>query len=136
MSGILYRLRTGCQWDAIPKEFGSGSTCYRRFVEWQKAGVFHKMHVEMLLFYDQNRGIGWTWSSLDSAIVKAPKGGDQTGPNPTDRAKSGTKRHVLTESASHLDVIKVAGFIDDEQYVLGTSLLERVVAMLTKLIDP
>ena len=41
MGGILYRLRTGCQWDAIPSEFGSGSTCYRRFVEWRQAGVFH-----------------------------------------------------------------------------------------------
>ena len=83
MSGILYRLRTGCQWDAIPSEFGSGSTCYRRFVEWQEAGVFHKMHVEMLLFYDRKRGIGWTWSSLDSAIVKAPKGGTRPGPTPS-----------------------------------------------------
>ena len=80
MSGILYRLRTGCQWDAIPREFGSGSTCYRRFVEWQGAGVLHKMHVEMLLFYDDKRGIAWTWSSLDSAIVKAPKGGTRPGP--------------------------------------------------------
>ena len=35
---------------------------------------------------------------MDSAIVKAPKGGDHTGPNPTDRAKSGTKRHVLTDA--------------------------------------
>ena len=75
MSGILYRLRTGCQWDAIPSEFGSRSTCYRRFVEWTKAGVFKMMHVEMLLYYDEKRGIDWTWSSLDSASVKAPKGG-------------------------------------------------------------
>jgi transposase len=45
MAGIQYRLRTGCQWDAIPKEFGSGSTCYRRFVEWRKAGVFYMMHM-------------------------------------------------------------------------------------------
>ena len=75
MGGILYRLRTGCQWDAIPSEFGSGSTCYRRFVEWRQAGVFHMMHVEMLLYYDEQRGIDWDWASLDSAIVKAPKGG-------------------------------------------------------------
>lgn len=75
MSGILYRLRTGCQWDAIPQEFGSGSTCYRRFVEWRQVGVFHMMHVEMLLYYDEQRGIDWDWASLDSAIVKAPKGG-------------------------------------------------------------
>lgn len=80
MAGILYRLRTGCQWDAIPKEFGSGSTCYRRFVEWQAAGVFHMMHVEMLLLYDEQRGIDWNWASLDSAIVKAPKGGTSRAP--------------------------------------------------------
>jgi putative transposase len=75
MSGILYRLRTGCQWDAIPAEFGSRSTCYRRFVEWTKAGVFQMMHIEMLLYYDEQRGIDWAWASLDSATVKAPKGG-------------------------------------------------------------
>ena len=75
MNGILYRLRTGCQWDAIPSEFGSRSTCYRRFVEWTKAGVFKMMHVEMLLLYDEQRGIDWDWASLDSASVKAPKGG-------------------------------------------------------------
>jgi putative transposase len=80
MSGILYRLRTGCQWDAIPSEFGSRSTCYRRFVEWSKVGVFAMMHVEMLLYYDAERGIDWTWASLDSASVKAPKGGTSRGP--------------------------------------------------------
>ena len=52
MSGILYRLRTVCQWDAIPAEFGSRSICYWWFVEWTKAGVFKMMHVEMLLYYD------------------------------------------------------------------------------------
>src|SRR5215813_1467450 len=80
MSGILYRLRTGCQWDAIPSEFGSRSTCYRRFVEWTNAGVFKMMHVEMLLLYDEERGIEWAWASLDSASVKAPKGGDSQDP--------------------------------------------------------
>jgi putative transposase len=75
MEGIIYRLRTGCQWDAIPSEFGSRSTCYRRFVEWTQAGVFFMMWVEALLYYDEKRGIDWTWSSLDSASVKAPKGG-------------------------------------------------------------
>ena len=80
MSGILYRLRTGCQWDAIPSEFGSRSTCYRRFREWTAAGVFKMMYVEMLLYYDEQRGIDWAWASLDSATVKAPKGGDSPGP--------------------------------------------------------
>jgi transposase len=75
MAGIFYRTQTGCQWDAIPDEFGSGSTCYRRFGEWQKAGVFRMMYVEALLYYDEKLGIDLKWCSLDSCSVKAPKGG-------------------------------------------------------------
>jgi transposase len=80
MSGIIYRLRTGCQWDAIPAEFGSGSTCYRRFKEWLKAGVFAMAHELTLRYYDRKVGLDWEWSSLDSASVKAPKGGTSRGP--------------------------------------------------------
>ena len=82
MSGIVYRLRTGCQWDAIPKEFGSGSTCYRRFGEWRKAGVFAMAHELALRLYDRQVGIDWEWTSLDSASVKAPKGGTTPAPTP------------------------------------------------------
>ena len=88
MEGIIYRLRTGCQWDAIPAEFGSSSTCRRRFAEWTKAGVFHMMWVEALLIYDEERGIDWNWCSLDSASVKAPKGGTLQGLIPPIGASS------------------------------------------------
>ena len=76
LAGILYRLRTGCQWKALPREyFGSGSTCHERFQEWVKAGVFAKVFEQCLRYYDACRGIDWRWCSLDSAMVKAPKGG-------------------------------------------------------------
>ncbi len=97
LSGILYRLRTGCQWKAIPAEFGSGSTCHRRFQEWQHLAVFEKVWAHQLRVYDQKRGIGWNWQSLDSAIIPAPLGGTKTGKNPVDRAKSGSKRNVLVD---------------------------------------
>lgn len=97
LSGIVYRLRTGCQWKALPSQFGSGSTCHARFQGWCETGVFHRLFGALVRFYDDVRGIDWQWSSLDSAIVKAPKGGDLTGPNPTDRAKCGVKRHILTD---------------------------------------
>jgi four helix bundle protein len=45
-------------------------------------------------------------------------------------------RGSAMESAAHLDVLKVEELIDDEQYAVGDALLERVVAMLTKMIDP
>ena len=97
LSGIVYRLRTGAQWKALPSQFGSGSTCHARFQAWSDAGIFRRLFEKLVEFYDDVRGIEWEWASLDSAIVKAPKGGDATGPNPTDRGKSGVKRHILTD---------------------------------------
>ena len=41
--------------------------------------------------YDETKGINWKWVSLDGAMTKSPLGGEETGPNPTDRAKKGRK---------------------------------------------
>ena len=57
LAGIVFRLRTGCQWKALPREFGSGSTCHRRFKEWCAAGVFTKVFSKLLKFYDRRRGV-------------------------------------------------------------------------------
>ncbi|MCH1915396.1 IS5 family transposase [Leptospira noguchii] len=97
MAGIIYRMKTGCQWRAIPNEFGSGQTCHRRFQEWERARIFKKIYKSILKYYDVKNQIAWDWASMDSAMVKAPKGGALTGKNPTDRAKLGVKRHILTD---------------------------------------
>ncbi|MCL4395733.1 MAG: IS5 family transposase [Chloroflexi bacterium] len=97
LGGIVYRLRTGCQWKAIPAEFGSGSTCHRRFQEWQASGLFEQVWADQVRAYDETRGIAWNWQILDSAIIPAPLGGEKTGKNPTDRAKLDSKRHVLVD---------------------------------------
>jgi len=41
--------------------------------------------------------IDWSREALDSASVPAKKGGDEVEPNPTDRGKSGTKRHLVVD---------------------------------------
>ena len=79
-NGIVYRLRTGCQWDAIPKEFGSATTCYDRFREWAAIGVFEAFHAAMVRYYDREVGVDLQWCSMDSATVKAPKGGTSRAP--------------------------------------------------------
>ena len=95
--GILFVLRTGCQWKALPQHYGSGSTVHRRFQQWRAAGLFRAIMQVMLRWYDQVRGIDWTWQAADSKMAPAPLGGEKTGPNPTDRGKSGTKRHLLVD---------------------------------------
>jgi transposase len=88
-AGILYVLRTGCQWKAAPKEFGSGSTLHLRFQAWERAGVFEALWRSGLAEYDDMQGIVWRWQAVDGAMTKAPMGGEATGANPTDRGKKG-----------------------------------------------
>lgn len=96
ISGILYVLRTGCPWNALPETFGvSGKTAHRYFQRWVRAGMFKRMWQAGLLEYDELKGIDWKWQAADGAITKAPLGGEKTGKNPTDRGKTGTKRSLL-----------------------------------------
>lgn len=90
MNAILLVLRTGMQWNALNATgICSCSSAYRRFREWAEAGVFLEFWRRGLLAYDDAVGIEWEWLALDGALGKAPLGGEQTGPNPTDRAKKG-----------------------------------------------
>ena len=75
LDGILYVLRTGCQWKMLPKEYGSGSTCHRRFQQWSISEVFQRLWTRLLRVYDNLAGIQWKWQSLDSVSVKASLGG-------------------------------------------------------------
>ncbi len=90
--GIFYVLRTGCQWKAAPKEFGSGSTLHRYFQEWARRGTFHKLWKYLLRQYDALRGIQWQWQSIDGSTTKAPLGGEK------NREESHRSRQVGREA--------------------------------------
>lgn len=107
MAGILYVLRTGCQWNASPQEYGSGKTLHRYFQLWTRKHVFKRMWRAGLEEYDELRGLNWKWQAVDGAITKAPLGGQSTGANPTDRAKRGVKRSLLVEARGIPLAIKV-----------------------------
>ena len=97
MSNILYILRTGCQWNALPRVYGSGKTAHHYYQRWVRAGVFKRLWQVGLSEYDELKGIDWTWQAADGAMTKAPLGGEKTGKNPTDRSKTGTKRSLLVD---------------------------------------
>lgn len=87
LSGVFYVLRTGCQWNAAPGQFGSSSTIHRRFLEWAEAGFFEALWRAGLAACAEMDGIQWERQCIDGAMTKAPLGGEATGPNPTDRGK-------------------------------------------------
>jgi len=86
-AGIVYVLRTGCQWKALPKEYGSASPVHKYFMEWKRQGVFVRLWRKGLAEYAEMKGIAWAWQSIDGAMVKAPLALEAVGPNPTDRGK-------------------------------------------------
>jgi transposase len=93
---IVYVLRTGCQWKALPTErFGSASAIHRRFLEWEKAGLFVTLWQAGLAEYEEMEGIAWRWQSIDGALLKAPLARESVGPNPTDRGKKWKQANVV-----------------------------------------
>lgn len=100
LTGILFVLKTGIPWEDLPCEMGCGSgmTCWRRLRDWQADGTWDKIHKLLL---DHLRGadkIDWSRALIDSSSVRSAFGGEATGPSPVDRAKSGSKHHVITDA--------------------------------------
>ena len=99
LAGILFVLRSGIPWQMLPKELGCGSgmTCWRRLRDWQQDGVWDLIHFALLNWLARDGDIDWSCAIVDSCSARAAYGGVQTGPNPTDRAKRGSKRHLICD---------------------------------------
>jgi putative transposase len=93
--GIFYKLRTGCQWNAMPRTFGTSSTVHRYFQKWVQSGVFSHLWRLALAEYDELRGIKWDHQSIDTASVKAPLGGEK------NRPESDRPRQARVEAVDH-----------------------------------
>ncbi|MFE4654892.1 IS5 family transposase [Streptomyces sp. NPDC056707] len=98
-AAIVYVLVSGCAWRALPPCFGaSKSTVHRRFVIWSRAGVWGRLHQKVLQLLDEQGLVDLSRVVLDSAHVRAKKGGELAGPSPVDRGKPGSKMHVLSDA--------------------------------------
>ena len=86
-------LREGTPWRSLRANVRkvSGSTLRRWLTAWARTGLLRKVHALLVAMLRGNPDL-----ILDSCSVRAKRGGDLTGPNPTDRAKRGTKYHVAT----------------------------------------
>ena len=95
LDGVLYVLRTGGQWKAMPREYGSGSTVHRRFQRWVEQGCWETMWRRLLQAYDDEAGLAWTWQSADASLHKAPLGGEK---NRAQSNRPRQKRHQAPSS--------------------------------------
>jgi transposase len=122
LRGIVFALRTGVPWEYLPatSEWPSGQTCLRWLRRWQRAGVWKRLLVELLSELARPGKIGWERAIVDSASVRVPHGGRNTGPSPVDRRKRGSKHHVLVDAQGvPLELVLTAANRNDITPLLG-----------------
>jgi transposase len=95
LTGILFVLRSGIPWQMLPKEMGcgSGSTCWRRLVQWHRAGVWRRLQAVFLSELRRRGRLDLRWAVVDSASLRALRGGkklDRTQPIAVRKARNTT----------------------------------------------
>jgi putative transposase len=89
LNGIIFRLRTGCQWTHLPKPFGDDSTVHRHCQQWCQRGLMVRRWAVLVAACADLGGLDWQWQAADTAMGKARMGGDLVGRNPTDHGEKG-----------------------------------------------
>lgn len=94
----------------LPAELGCGSgvTCWRRFRDWQLASVWDQLHQVLLRQLHRAGHLDWTRACMDSASIAAKRGRSHW-PQPTDRGRPGTKRHIVTDRRGIPLTVRLSG---------------------------
>lgn len=97
LDAIVYRMRSGVQWNRLPRSFGPDSTVHGWFQRFVADGVLEEVWAALVAECDGLGAVLWEWQAADGVMGKSRFDGDKRGPNPTDRAKQGTKKSVIVE---------------------------------------
>ncbi|MGH2953996.1 MAG: IS5 family transposase [Solirubrobacterales bacterium] len=132
LDGIIFRMRTGCQWNQMPERFGPDSTVHNWFQTFVRDGVLEEIWAQLVAECEQLGEVEWEWQAADGVMGKSRFCGDKRGPNPTDRAKSGTKKSLIVERTGG-----PLGAVIDGANVHDTKLLEATIeAIVIERPDP
>ena len=122
LDGIVFRMRSGCQWNQLPERFGPDSTVHGWFQCFVEDGVLEEIWAELVRECEALGAVQWEWQAADGVMGKSRFSGDKRGPNPTDRAKSGTKKSVIVEQQGGPLGVAIEG-----ANVHDTKLLEQTI---------
>src|SRR5688500_11913593 len=79
---VIYRTRTGCQWNHLPQEYPDDASVHRTFQRWVKRGVLLRLWAVLVEDCQELKGVHWDWQSADCCLGKARHGGTASGPTP------------------------------------------------------
>lgn len=87
LDAIIFRMRSGCQWNQLPKEFPDDSSVHRTFQRWERLGILQRLWQVLIEDCDELDGVQWQWQAADGAMSKARFGGTRLGRTPRIAAK-------------------------------------------------
>ena len=86
LDAIIFRLRSGCQWNQLPERFPDDSSVHRTFQRWVRAGVFEGIWAALVARCEELGGVDWEWQAADTMMGKARMGGTSSAPTPPTAA--------------------------------------------------
>ena len=92
LDGMIYQMRTGCQWSALPKEFGDDSSVHRTMQRWAAKGVFVLIWSLLVADCDDLGGVDFQWQAADCSMGKARSGGIKWAKTPRIAARTAPRR--------------------------------------------
>src|SRR5436305_11982152 len=89
LNGIIFRMRSGCQWERLPRRFGPKSTVHDWFQRWCEGGVMQRIWEELVKECDELGAVDWQWQAADGRMGKARFGGEKGGEKPHGSREKG-----------------------------------------------
>lgn len=89
LNAILFRLRSGCQWNQLPERFPDDSSVHRTFQRWVRLGLFARLWAVLVEQCNELGGVHWEWQAADGATGKAQLGGTSLGATQPTAANAG-----------------------------------------------
>ncbi len=121
LDGVIYRMRSGVQWNQLPRSFGADSTVHGWFQRFAADGILGEIWAAVAGECDELGAVLWEWQSADGVMGRSRFCGDKRGPNPTDRAKMGTKKHLLVEQDGGPLAVEIDGAnVNDHRLLKAT----------------
>jgi len=75
LDALIFRMRSGCQWNQLPREYPDDSSVHRTFQRWVKLGIFDRIWATLVENCEELGGVDWQWQAADAAMSKARLGG-------------------------------------------------------------
>lgn len=88
LNGVLFVMRSGIQWERLPRRFGPKSTVHDWFQRWVAGGVFEKIWAQLVTECDEFGAVAWRWQSADASLGKARQGGRMSAATPRIAGKT------------------------------------------------